>query len=67
MWHLVAGDLIDFLVKPNIGRWGSVGDAAVSFLENWDEWEEMVDSIITAVNLGIRTQMYSPRGCILTC
>jgi hypothetical protein len=37
MWHFVAGQEMETMVKPNIGRWGSVGQAGASFLGNWDE------------------------------
>jgi hypothetical protein len=48
MWTFIAGTKYEKLVKPNIGRWGSVGDCAKTLLENWDIWHEMAKSIISA-------------------
>jgi hypothetical protein len=48
MWGLVSGNDYKTMPKPNIGRWGSVGDAADNLLERWEDWQAMAVSITNA-------------------
>jgi hypothetical protein len=53
MWHFVDGQEMEKMVKPDIGRWGSVGQAGATFLENWDGWHEMSQSIVSSFNTDV--------------
>jgi hypothetical protein len=53
MWHFADGQEMEKMVKPNIGRWGSVGQAGATFLENWDGWHEMSQSIVNSFNTDV--------------
>jgi hypothetical protein len=48
MWHFVNRQEMEKMVKPNIGHWRSVGQAGATFLENWDGWHEMSQSIVSS-------------------
>ena len=48
MWQLVSPLPCKTMVKPNIGRWGSVGEAAANLYERYDDWNELVHSIVAS-------------------
>jgi hypothetical protein len=59
MWRLISGKAFQTMPKPNIGRWGSVGDAGDNLLERWDDWQAMAVSIINNCNTDINANTFA--------
>jgi hypothetical protein len=59
MWRLVSGKEFQTMPKPNIGRWGSVGDAGDNLLERWEDWQAMAVSIINNCNTDINANTFA--------